>query len=1077
MKQVPATVFFLVFSIGLAPWVQGALAETVSFEGVVVDEYENPLNGEHRVELRYFAPAGTDQLHGEAFVKVRVSNGRLRVDLGCGSTDGFNNTAGLDAVFAANPELEIEFTISSIRQHPRMKILPAGHSRETRAILAGADVDDDRGHPKGYWAKNARTAVQTGVLQPSSGTALADPYYSTHQTNPFLLDMEFLGVSEPLRDMVVIPQIRPKHGEPGGSDINPIRHGDMFDEDGHRFGTQTVKIDDPLASASQRDSGRATPGLIVDFEGISATGWVPPDTEGAVGPNHYVQVVNTSFRIFDKTGTPVTDAMPTNTLWTGASGACGMRNDGDAVFLYDELADRWVFTQFINGFDWMCFAVSTTGDPTGSYYHYQADTARFPDYPKLGVWPDPDNNAYFMGTNSGFAGEYDVYAFDRANLLAGTTPRPAQYFQNHPSLLLPADLDGDNLPPSGTPGLFYTFRDGGESYFIPPSPVDTLDLWEFDVDWTTPSSSTFTLVQSFVPPALAEFNWTVCGFFSGYCLEQPGTTSRLDALSQWPMQRLQYRNFESSESLVGSWTVDVLASGDHAAPRWFALRRSIGGSWLIDQQGTFAPDSKHRWVPSVALDGSGNMAMGYSVMEASSNTYPSLRYATRSRESSEFDAEANLAVGNGFVTGSNRWGDYASMEVDPSDDCTFWFTSEYIAATGDRVWNTRVGSFRHPECTGTLALYVHPPVSEVCADSGSASFHVALSAPFSGTTNLSVSDCPTGATCSFDPNPIVHPATTSTLSVSGLPGVAPGSHTISATATDSVAPSTTETVDLEFSLFGGNPPAPVLASPSDGAMGLLPEPTITDFSWSVTAASTSTDFQLATDADFSNIVASGTTLLTNGASFALPTGSTLFWRAKANNVCGPSGWSATNILTTKPSICFSPEATIPDYDFNGVDDTATVDMLGTISDLDFATAISHWSVGDLVVTLTHDGTGTSAVVIDRPGVPGTPFGCDEKHIDVILDDEATDPVEDACLQSGVAINGILRPENPLDAFDGLELSGSWTLNVADQSSYHHYDGTLHSWCLYPFDQRWAEQPFFADGFESGSTSAWSNVAP
>ncbi len=349
------------------------------------------------------------------------------------------------------------------------------------------------------------------------------------------------------------------------------------------------------------------------------------------------------------------------------------------------------------------------------------DAQRFPDYFKLGVWPDSNNNAYFMGTNSGFQGQYDVYAIDRANMLSGLPARPAQYFQNYPNLMLPADIDGSTPPPPGSPGLFYTIRDGGEPYFGSP-PADSLDLWAFDVDWDTPANSTYSLVRSFTGSGgngdITDFIWTVCGFFVTNCLPEPGGTSTLATTSWWPLQRFVYRNLGTHQALVGTWTVDTLANGDHAAPRWFELRNT-GSGWNVFQEGTHAPDGVHRWLGSIAMDASGNIALVYSAMldhpsDPAQDVYPSIRYAIHEKGDPPgvLHAEAELIAGTGVQTSSfSRWGDYASMEVDPVDQCTFWMTSEYIATTGSSPWKTRVGAFSVPSCVSLVAT----PNSRRCA--------------------------------------------------------------------------------------------------------------------------------------------------------------------------------------------------------------------------------------------------------------------------------------------------------------------------------------------------------------------------
>lgn len=1073
MKRVLALSLFVLLIIGSAPTTaHAALNEVVTYNGFAVDEQRNPFNGAHDLELRYFTIGDTTPLYRENFEAVPIKDGHFQVMLGQGQTGSDTASADLKDVFTQHPELSLEIRIGSTLLSPRIRILPAGHSIETRAMLSGAVSEDDEAHTKGYRAKNKRTAIQAVDLVPAK-TARETPYSATHKSNPFLIDMDFLGVSEALRDMLHYEPQRQSKGDAPGREVNPLRHEDIFDRDGYRYGTRTEKIDDPLAAESQRSSGRATPGMIVDFEGISATGVAPPDTEGAVGPNHYIQVVNSAFRIYDKTGTPLTSLAQTNSLWSGAGGSCETNNSGDAIFLYDEQADRWVLTQFtLLAANAVCFAVSTTGDPTGTYYRYQFDAVRYPDYYKLGVWPDPGNNAYFMGTNTGAGGQYDIYAVDRANLIAGTTPRPVQYFQNHPNLLMPADLDGDNLPPTGTPGIFYTFRDGGESYFVPSSAIDTLDIWEFNVDWATPASSTFTLVQGIVPPELADFNWTICGFFNSDCLVQPGTSQKIDSASWWPMQRLQYRNFGSYETLVSSWTVDVLASGDHAAPRWFELRRT-GGAWSMAFQGTLAPDSKHRWMPSAALDGSGNMAMGYSVLEASSTTYAGLRYATRTANSPTFDTEATQINGGGYVTGVNRWGDYASMEVDPSDDCTFWFTSEYIASSGSYTWNTRISSFKVPGCSGSVGLVATPPTRELCSSVGSTTYDITLSSPFTATTNLSVTGCPSGATCTFSPNPVVNPVAASILTISGLAGVAANTYTLAVTATDSVTPATTMSSNVYLTVYAGNPAAPSLTSPADGATGVSTTPTL---AWSAVSDASSYELQVATDAGFTNIVATGIALTgtSHTLTSSLASNTMHFWRLRSVNDCGSSAFSAASDFTTVNTICFTAGVSIPDGSSSGVDDTGIVANSGTLTDLDVSIDISHTWVGDLVVTLTNESTGASVILIDQPGVPADTYGCSGDNISAVLDDEAGNPVEDEC-GSNPAISGTLIPNNLLSGFDGLELNGSWTLNVADVVG--SFTGTFDSWCLLPSVESAPVQAIFSDGFESGNTSAWSSVIP
>ena len=443
---------------------------------------------------------------------------------------------------------------------------------------------------------------------------------------------------------------------------------------------------DPLLDRSQ-NNGANTPGIILNFDGISyATGGSgsPPDTNGDVGPNHYVQMVNSTFAIFNKSGTSLAGPTAINQLWGGAGTRCGTRNDGDPVVVYDQMADRWLLSQFVSASPYyICVAISQTADPLGAYYTYDFSITELPDYFKFGAWP----NAYYMSSNES---TYAAYAFDRARMLQGLSATYIK-FTGQTNFLLPADVDGPTPPAANAPGTFYTFKDN--SYSGHGGGVDRIEVFELAPNFTTPASSTFTLVAT-IP--VSSYTYTVCGFFVMNCIPQQGTTAKLDPLSEWPMFRLAYRNFVSYETMVGNFTVDV--GSDRAGIRWFELRRS-GGAWSLYQEGTQAPGSEHRWVGSIAMDRNGNIALGYSV--SSSSMYPAIRYATRlgADPLGTLQTEATMHAGTGSQTSThNRWGDYADMTVDPTDDCTFWFTTEYFSTSGSS-WKTRIGSFKMAECT------------------------------------------------------------------------------------------------------------------------------------------------------------------------------------------------------------------------------------------------------------------------------------------------------------------------------------------------------------------------------------------
>jgi hypothetical protein len=493
------------------------------------------------------------------------------------------------------------------------------------------------------------------------------------------------------------------------------------------------------------------PSPLVSFEGVSNIyGYLPPDTNGDVGPNHYIQWVNVSFAIWDKSGALLYGPADGDTLWQGFGGACEGNNHGDPIVLYDHLADRWFMSQFAlpnfpNGPFYQCIAVSATGDPLGSWYRYQYSFTKMNDYPKFGVWQD----GYYMSINQfnagiGNWGGAGVAAFERDKMLAGQ-PAGMIYFDLYgvnPNYggLLPADLDGP-APPAGAPNVFTQFDDDAWG-----SPTDRLAVWEFHVDWATPANSTFGLSGN--PNSslnTASFDSDLCGYARN-CIPQPGG-SALDAISDRLMYRLQYRNFGDHQAMVVNHTVD--AGANHAGVRWYELRNT-GAGWAIYQQGTYAPDADHRWMGSAAMDAAGNIAVGYSV--SSGSTYPSIRYAGR-LVSDPLDSlaqgETTLIAGGGVQQhSSGRWGDYSMMAVDPTDDCTFWYTQEYYAVSGVAPWQTRIGSFKFPNCdagpTGTLQGTIKTSVTNVPISGAKVTLSSGLAAYTDGAGFYQLASVPVG---------------------------------------------------------------------------------------------------------------------------------------------------------------------------------------------------------------------------------------------------------------------------------------------------------------------------------------------
>ncbi|NOZ77603.1 MAG: DUF4394 domain-containing protein [Acidobacteria bacterium] len=498
-------------------------------------------------------------------------------------------------------------------------------------------------------------------------------------------------------------------------------------------------------TAVQRTYGpNAMPAPIVNFEGIgNIDGVLPPDTNGDVGTNYYVQWVNLSFAIFNKSdGSIAAGPFAGNSLWSGFGGSCESNNSGDPIVLYDRAAGRWFMSQF-TGDNHQCIAVSTTGDPTGTWYLYDylmdAGMGDFPDYPKFGVWPD----GYYYTANM-FGSSFDgamAAVFERDKMLNGDPAQMVYFYtadsSSFPSFsMLPADLDGLNPPPAGAPNPIVEMVDDAFGYSAPYN-KDELVVMPLHVDWTTPANSTFGPAEIIdLTAAGYPFDSNMCGY-SRNCIPQPGTSQGLDTLSSRLMYRLQYRNFGSYQTLVTSHTVDENGS-DHAGVRWYELRNT-GSGWSVNQAGTYAPDSENRWMGNAAMDASGDIAVGYSV--SSSTVYPSIRWAGRlagDPAGTLGQGEATVIAGGGAQTHSAaRWGDYSAMSVDPTDDCTFWYTQEYIATTGSAPWKTRIASFKFPSCsTGPIGTIQGTVTDSSTGDpiGGASVAFVSTSASFSTTT-------------------------------------------------------------------------------------------------------------------------------------------------------------------------------------------------------------------------------------------------------------------------------------------------------------------------------------------------------
>jgi uncharacterized repeat protein (TIGR01451 family) len=548
----------------------------------------------------------------------------------------------------------------------------------------------------------------------------------------------------------------------------------------HVFRTGQPAGVDPVLQTSSPTA--PAPSTTTNFEGISVDEsssdgifiGAPPDTNGDVGPNHYVQAVNTTFAIWDTSGTQLVAPTPLNELWLSAPNAaefnCTAQSRGDPIVQYDPLADRWMISQF--NFPGIgvapppydeCIALSTTPDPTGSYYLYDFNYsfALMNDYPHFGVWPD----GYYMTVNQFAGGQLFASAgacvFEREKMLVGDAgARQICYDESafdtgDPDVFLyggqlPTDLDGvgygasfEGEPPAGSPNYVMQLLDSGT-----PG-EDKLLAFPFHVDWTDPEQSTFggTDNQPIEIP-VADFDSDLCG---GDRLCVPAKNGEgMDAMADRLMYRLAYRNLGDRESLVVTHTVDVGDSQDHAGLRWYEIT-DPGGVPVVRQQGTYAPDGEHRWMGSAAMDKTGGIALGYSL--SSDTRFPAIAVTGRGQNDplgAMTYAERLVYQGGGSqVDTEGRWGDYSSLSVAP-DGCTMWFTTEYYPTTTDFGWHTRIASFALPSCsdqTGAdMSTSSSGPATALMGDTGRYTVVVSNSGPQSSSGTTLTADLPKGVT-------------------------------------------------------------------------------------------------------------------------------------------------------------------------------------------------------------------------------------------------------------------------------------------------------------------------------------------
>ncbi len=552
---------------------------------------------------------------------------------------------------------------------------------------------------------------------------------------------DYFAKTPPLRDMKVIRASESLSAESDEGIAEIIQEPD--------FEKRTFMNNPPLDPVLQDYMGKKNiRDISVNAEGVgNLQNVLPPDTEGDVGLDYYLQMVNMSFAVYDKSGGLVFGPVSNATIWQNAPEPWAGSSNGDPIALYDEQAQRWLISElsFPNhplGPYYEKIAISETSDPTGSWYLYGFQYNYFCDYPKIGVW----NDGYYMTTNNNYwdGSQWHFHAvgvsvFERDSMLAGSANANRIFFDLYPDnqtwSVLPADFDG-TPPPEGRPELLAYYKEG--------SP-DRIGFFEVETDWADPGNSTLSLSTTLYPAA-----------FTGDLpdgITQPDGAPYLASMSNRLLYRLQYRKFDTYECMVANHTVN--RGFGIAGIRWYEFR-NYGPGWQIYQQGTYSPDNTHRWMGSIAMDAYGNIALGYSVSDNA--IYPSIRFTGRFKDDPPGEmtvTEQEIISGSGVQTNTNhRWGDYSCMSVDPADQTTFWYTQEYYETTGNRSWQTRIAAFN---INDYLSLDLSADDDTVCI--GNSTFLHAMPAGGSGEYEFSWTSVPAGFSSSLQ-NPLINPDTT-----------------------------------------------------------------------------------------------------------------------------------------------------------------------------------------------------------------------------------------------------------------------------------------------------------------------------
>ena len=737
-------------------------------------------------------------------------------------------------------------------------------------------------------------------------------------TKPEIMRAERFDVSPPMRDIIRnLPQT------PSVPETKDGYIPNIFIKPATRVNTWQVPDYSRMQNAP---AGTPAPALGASYNGIgnpvACGSCIPPDTNGDVSDQHFIQWVNSRWAIYNKTTGAVVQA-PTvgNSFFAGFGGKCQTTNAGDPIALWDAQAKRWVMSQFVTSSPYaQCVAVSVTSDPLGAYYRYEFRWPNFGDYPHMGIWTEENHrqNAYLLTTHE-FGGNPQSFmgasliAMERDKMLAGDPTAAMVRFPGFDAYGVQAiHLTGPKEAPGGSCPTFVHFDFSASNY----------QFWDMCLNWATPTSSTISAPNTVASDPFFPFFDSVP--------TPAGGTNYLDSFGSNTMYRATARAFDKDAPTRISLVLNHVVQGSalQAGVKWvqFNLKPALEPVGVTDRifgdgfdgsplpvvvpqtvmtkerfdDGTFAPDADYRWMGGIAIDASGNIGLGFSKSSATLN--PQVQYtarrATDAPGTMRDEQNCTAGIANGSQTDSaGRWGDYSSMSVDPVDQCTFYFTSEYYATSSARNFSTRICSFTFPDCgTPDFQLVSETPKRvELCGTTASDptwNLRAGVLNGFSGPLTMSATGVPPATTAMYSINPINAPGS-SVLTLSGGAALASGEYSFSA---QGVSGALNRTIALELGVSSSASAAPSLSAPANNATQVSVLPTL---SWSASPGALKYKVEVATDAGFSNIVKTATVTTTSyKVSTILAESTAYYWRVTPLNYCGNGAVSAAFKFTT-----------------------------------------------------------------------------------------------------------------------------------------------------------------------------------